>query len=52
MLWRTGVIRFPQAVLNRINKVDEKGFKPVGDEIRQQLERFKFWQGFRSLIPV
>ena len=28
MLWRTGTIRFPQAVLNRINEVEEKGFKP------------------------
>ena len=30
-MWRTGVIRFPQAVLNSINEVDAKGFKPVGD---------------------
>ena len=38
MLWRTGTIRFPQAVLNRINgEVEMKGFKPVGDEIRHQL---------------
>ena len=50
-MWRTGVIRFPQAVLNRINEVDEKGFKPVGDEIRQQLERFKFWQGLQVANP-
>ncbi|MDC2984982.1 hypothetical protein OAZ80_01505 [bacterium] len=27
MLRRTGTIRFPQAVLNRINEVEEKGFK-------------------------
>ena len=51
MLWRTGTIRFPQAVLNRINEVEEKGFKPVGDEIRQQLERFKFWQGLQAANP-
>ena len=50
-LWRTGMIRFPQAVLNRINEVEEKGFKPVGDEIRQQLERFKFWQGLQAANP-
>ena len=51
MLWRTGTIRFPQAVLNRINEVEMKGFKPVGDEIRQQLERFKFWQGLVAANP-
>ena len=51
MLWRTGTIRFPQAVLNRINEVEAKGFKPVGDEIRQQLERFKFWQGLQAAHP-
>jgi integrase len=51
MLWRTGAIRFPQAVLNRINEVETKGFKPVGDEIRQQLERFKFWQGLKAAHP-
>ena len=51
MLWRTGTIRFPQAVLNRINEVEEKGFKPVGDEIRQQLERFPFWQGLQAANP-
>ena len=50
-LWRTGMIRFPQAVLNRINEVETKGFKPVGDEIRQQLERFKFWQGLKDAHP-
>ena len=50
-MWRTGVIRFPQAVLNRINDVDAKGFKPVGDEIRQQLERFKWWQGLQVANP-
>ena len=50
-LWRTGMIRFPQAVLNRINGVEEKGFKPVGDEIRQQLERFKWWQGLQVANP-
>ena len=50
-LWRTGMIRFPQAVLNRINEVEEKGFKPVGDEIRQQLERFTFWQGLQAANP-
>ena len=48
MLWRTGTIRFPQTVLNRINEVEKKGFKPVGDEVRQQLERFKFWQGLQG----
>ena len=51
MLWRTGTIRFPQAVLNRINEVETRGFKPVGDEIRQQLERFKFWQGLKAAHP-
>ena len=50
-MWRTGMIRFPQAVLNRINEVDEKGFKPVGDEIRQQLERFPFWRGLQAANP-
>ena len=50
-MWRTGMIRFPQAVLNRINEVEEKGFKPVGDEIRQQLERFKWWQGLQVANP-
>ena len=51
MLWRTSTIRFPQTVLNRINEVEEKGFKPVGDEVRQQLERFKFWQGLQAANP-
>jgi len=51
MLWRTATIRFPQAVLNRINEVETRGFKPVGDEIRQQLERFKFWQGLKAAHP-
>ena len=50
-MWRTGMIRFPQAVLKRINEVEEKGFKPVGDEIRQQLERFKWWQGLQVANP-
>ncbi len=47
MLSRTGTIRFPQTVLNRFNEVEENGFKPVGDEVRQLLERFKFWQGLQ-----
>ena len=51
MLWRTGTIRFPQTVLNRINEAEEKGFKPVGDEIRQQLQRFRFWQGLEATRP-
>ena len=38
-------------VLNRINQFEEKGFKPVWDEVRQQLERFKFWQGLQAASP-
>ena len=51
MLWRTGTIRFPQAVLNCINAVEMKGFKPVGDEIRQQLGRYKPWQSLQDRHP-
>jgi integrase len=43
-LWRSGLVQLPQALLRRINEVDEKGWKPIGDEFRQQLERYKPWQ--------
>ena len=46
-LWSSGMIQPPQALLKRINEVEEKGWKPIGDEFRQQLERYAPW---RSLV--
>ena len=51
MLWRTGTIRFPQAVLNAINQVDIKGFKTVGDAVRQLLDRYRPWQNLKLQRP-
>ena len=50
-LWRSGMVQFPAALLKRINAVDEKGWKPVGDEFRQQLERYKPWQSLVAKHP-
>jgi len=51
MMWRTGMVKLPQAILKRINEVDEKGWKPIGDEFRQQLERYKPWQSLVARNP-
>ena len=51
MLWRTGTVRFPQAVLNAIYQVENKGFKPVGDAIRQLLDRYRPWQNLKAQHP-
>ena len=51
MLWRTGTVRLPQAVLNAIYQVENKGFKPVGDAIRQLLDRYRPWQNLKAQRP-
>jgi len=50
-LWRSGMVQLPAALLKRINEVDTKGWKPVGDEFRQQLERYKPWQSLVAKHP-
>jgi integrase len=50
-LWSTGMVQLPQAIQRRINEVDEKGWKPIGDEFRQQLERYKPWQSLVARNP-
>lgn len=52
-LYASGLGKLPRAILNRIEKVKAEGgsFKPVGDEFRQQLERYPFWQSMAAATP-
>jgi integrase len=50
-LWQSGLVKLPSALLKRINEIEEKGWKPVGDEFRQQLERYKPWQSLVAKYP-
>ena len=53
-LYASGLVKFPLALRNRIEKVKTEGgsFKPVGDEFRQQLaDRYPFWQSMVKATP-
>ena len=52
-LYASGLGKLPRAIINRIEKVKAEGgsFKPVGDEFRQQLERYPFWKSMAAATP-
>lgn len=46
-----GLAKFPPSLEKRIKEVDKKGYKPVGDEFRQLLERYKPWAALVDANP-
>ncbi|WP_353292220.1 hypothetical protein [Synechococcus sp. M16CYN] len=36
---------------NKINEIETKGFKSMGDEIRQQLKRYRLWRNLQAQNP-
>ena len=53
-LYASGEVKLPRAVRTQIEKLAERkgnGYKPIGDAVRQLLDRNEFWQVLKQSNP-